>query len=138
MPIEFVERERGDSKMSGAVATESLKRITAWGLRERARAAAPRAASGVTRPMSRDPPRRRWVAAAAAVVAFVVMPLVEIYVLIQVGQVIGAWWTILLLVARQHRRRLADQARGRPAWQALRDGARARPDAGQASSPTAR
>lgn len=35
VPIEFVERERGDSKMSGAVATESLKRITQWGLRER-------------------------------------------------------------------------------------------------------
>jgi dolichol-phosphate mannosyltransferase len=35
VPIEFVERVRGDSKMSGAVATESLKRITAWGLRER-------------------------------------------------------------------------------------------------------
>jgi dolichol-phosphate mannosyltransferase len=36
VPIEFVERVRGDSKMSGSVATESLKRITAWGLRERA------------------------------------------------------------------------------------------------------
>jgi dolichol-phosphate mannosyltransferase len=35
VPIEFVERVRGDSKMSGQVATESLKRITAWGLRER-------------------------------------------------------------------------------------------------------
>lgn len=35
VPIEFVERVRGDSKMSGAVATESLKRITIWGLRER-------------------------------------------------------------------------------------------------------
>jgi dolichol-phosphate mannosyltransferase len=35
VPIEFVERVRGDSKMSGSVATESLKRITAWGLRER-------------------------------------------------------------------------------------------------------
>lgn len=35
VPIEFVERVRGDSKMSGAVAAESLKRITAWGLRER-------------------------------------------------------------------------------------------------------
>ena len=31
--------------------------------------------------------------------AFVVVPLVEIFVLIQVGQVIGPWWTILLLVA---------------------------------------
>jgi dolichol-phosphate mannosyltransferase len=35
VPIEFVERVRGDSKMSGRVATESLRRITSWGLRER-------------------------------------------------------------------------------------------------------
>jgi dolichol-phosphate mannosyltransferase len=35
VPIEFVERVRGDSKMSGQVAAESLKRITTWGLRER-------------------------------------------------------------------------------------------------------
>ena len=35
VPIEFVERVRGDSKMSGSVASESLRRITAWGLRER-------------------------------------------------------------------------------------------------------
>jgi dolichol-phosphate mannosyltransferase len=35
VPIEFVERVRGDSKMSGAVASESLRRITSWGLRER-------------------------------------------------------------------------------------------------------
>lgn len=36
VPIDFVERERGDSKMSGAVAVESLRKITAWGLRRRA------------------------------------------------------------------------------------------------------
>jgi dolichol-phosphate mannosyltransferase len=35
VPIEFVERVRGESKMSGAVAVESLRRITLWGLRER-------------------------------------------------------------------------------------------------------
>jgi dolichol-phosphate mannosyltransferase len=35
VPIEFVERVRGDSKMSGAVAAESLRRITRGGLRER-------------------------------------------------------------------------------------------------------
>lgn len=35
VPIEFVERVRGESKMSGTVATESLKRITEWGVRER-------------------------------------------------------------------------------------------------------
>jgi UPF0716 protein FxsA len=42
--------------------------------------------------------RRRvpwWVLA----LLFVVLPVVEIYVLIQIGQAIGAWWTILLLVA---------------------------------------
>ncbi|MDN5895795.1 MAG: polyprenol monophosphomannose synthase [Nocardioides sp.] len=35
VPIEFIERERGDSKMTGKVAAESLKRVTSWGLRER-------------------------------------------------------------------------------------------------------
>ena len=35
VPIEFVERVRGESKMSGRVATESLRRITRWGLQER-------------------------------------------------------------------------------------------------------
>lgn len=33
-----------------------------------------------------------------ALVAFIAVPLVEIYALIQVGQVIGPWWTILILV----------------------------------------
>lgn len=37
VPIEFVERERGESKMSGSVAWESLRRITRWGLTERRR-----------------------------------------------------------------------------------------------------
>jgi dolichol-phosphate mannosyltransferase len=37
VPIEFVERERGQSKMTPAVAVESLRRITQWGLAERAR-----------------------------------------------------------------------------------------------------
>ena len=37
VPIEFVERVRGDSKMTREVATESLRRITRWGLVERRR-----------------------------------------------------------------------------------------------------
>ena len=37
VPIEFVERVRGESKMSRDVAVESLRRITAWGIRERGR-----------------------------------------------------------------------------------------------------
>jgi dolichol-phosphate mannosyltransferase len=35
VPIEFVERVRGQSKMSPDVATESLRLITTWGLQER-------------------------------------------------------------------------------------------------------
>jgi UPF0716 protein FxsA len=58
--------------------------------------------------------RRRfpwWLLAAA----FVLVPLMEIYVIVQVGQVIGAWWTIALLVA--------DSLVG--AWLVRREGARA-------------
>lgn len=36
VPIEFVERVRGESKMSPQVAAESLRRITRWGVGERA------------------------------------------------------------------------------------------------------
>ena len=50
VPIEFIERERGDSKMSRDVAVESLKSITRWGLRERARQ--------VRRGLRRKGPRR--------------------------------------------------------------------------------
>ena len=42
VPIQFVERVRGDSKMTPEVARESLVRITRWGLRQRfGRAARP-------------------------------------------------------------------------------------------------
>jgi dolichol-phosphate mannosyltransferase len=37
VPIQFVERVRGESKMSRDVALESLRRITLWGLAERLR-----------------------------------------------------------------------------------------------------
>ena len=37
VPIRFVEREHGVSKMSGAVVREALWRVTAWGLSQRAR-----------------------------------------------------------------------------------------------------
>jgi dolichol-phosphate mannosyltransferase len=35
VPIRFVERSRGQSKMSGAIVGEALWRVTAWGLRDR-------------------------------------------------------------------------------------------------------
>ncbi len=52
-------------------------------------------------------------------VAFVVVPLVEIYVIIQIGQVIGAWWTILLLIADSLFGSWLVKREGARAWQAL-------------------
>jgi len=64
--------------------------------------------------------RRRipwWVLA----LLFVVVPVLEIYVLIQVGQVIGAWWTILLLVADGFLGSWLMKREGSRAWRALRE-----------------
>jgi UPF0716 protein FxsA len=63
---------------------------------------------------------RRRVPWGVLAVAFVVVPLVEIYVLIQVGQVIGAWWTILLLVADSVLGAYLVKREGARAWAALR------------------
>ena len=69
--------------------------------------------------------RRRiplWVLA----LVFVVLPIVEIYVLIQIGQVIGAWWTVLLLVADAFLGSYLVKREGSRTWaalqQAIRDG----------------
>ena len=62
--------------------------------------------------------RRRWVSW-LLVTAFVVVPLVEIYVLIQVGQVIGPWWTILLLIADSILGGWLIRREGGKAWRAL-------------------
>lgn len=51
---------------------------------------------------------------------FILMPLAEIYVLIQVGQVIGAWWTVLLLVLDSLMGTWLVRREGSRAWQALR------------------
>lgn len=50
---------------------------------------------------------------------FVVVPILEIYFLIQVGQVIGAWWTVLLLIAGGVAGSLLIKREGRKAWTAL-------------------
>jgi UPF0716 protein FxsA len=64
--------------------------------------------------------RRRRGVTWALLVAFVVVPLAEIYVLIQVGQVIGAWWTILLLVLDSIFGTWLIRREGGRAWEALR------------------
>lgn len=64
--------------------------------------------------------RRRRGLAWLLFLAFLVVPIVEIYVLIQVGQVIGPWWTILLLVADSILGSWLIKSEGGRAWRALR------------------
>ncbi len=64
--------------------------------------------------------RRRGWTRLALFVAFIVVPLVEIYVLIQVGQVIGPWWTILLLILDSLFGTWLIRREGGRAWLALR------------------
>jgi UPF0716 protein FxsA len=54
-------------------------------------------------------------------VLFVVVPLLELYVVIQTGQAIGAGWTILLLVVDSALGALLIKHQGRQAWNALRE-----------------
>ncbi|QYJ05068.1 FxsA family protein [Nocardioides panacisoli] len=54
-------------------------------------------------------------------VAFIVMPLVEIYAVIQVGQLIGAWWTILILVVDSLIGAWLVRREGGRAWRALQE-----------------
>jgi UPF0716 protein FxsA len=63
---------------------------------------------------------RRRIPGWLLVVAFIVVPLVEIFVLIQVGQVIGPWWTILLLIADSILGTWLIRREGGRAWAALR------------------
>jgi UPF0716 protein FxsA len=57
---------------------------------------------------------------------FVVVPILEIYVIIQVGQAIGALWTIVLLIVDSILGSLLMKSQGRAAWrrfqQALAEG----------------
>lgn len=54
-------------------------------------------------------------------VLFVLVPLVEIYIIVQVGQVIGAWWTILLLVADSILGAALVKHEGAAAWRNLQN-----------------
>src|SRR3954454_5842294 len=53
---------------------------------------------------------------ALLVLLFIVVPIVEIYVIIQVGQAIGPWWTIGLLIADSILGSMLMRAQGRGAW----------------------
>lgn len=57
---------------------------------------------------------------ALLLLAFLVVPLVEIYVIIQVGQAIGSWPTVALLLAEGVLGSWLVRREGRRAWDALR------------------
>ncbi len=64
--------------------------------------------------------RRSWLWWLLAAL-FVVVPLVEVYLLVQLGQAIGAWWTILVLIADGILGSLLVKREGGRAWRALQD-----------------
>ena len=63
--------------------------------------------------------RRRWVRP-LLVATFVVVPLLEIWAILQVGQLVGPWWTIALLVLDSMVGAWLIKREGGRAWQALR------------------
>jgi UPF0716 protein FxsA len=68
----------------------------------------------------RRPPLAFWL-----VGLFIIVPIVEIYVIIQVGQAIGAVPTVLLLIVESLIGAWVVKREGRRAWDALRDTVRA-------------
>jgi UPF0716 protein FxsA len=62
---------------------------------------------------------RRRIPWSLLLLAFIAVPLIEIYVIIQVGQVIGPWWTILLLLLDGVFGSWLIKHEGRRAWRAL-------------------
>jgi UPF0716 protein FxsA len=65
--------------------------------------------------------RRRSLWFWALLATFVLVPIVEIWVIIQVGQAIGAWWTILLLILDSLFGSWLIKHEGSRAWRALRE-----------------
>jgi UPF0716 protein FxsA len=68
-----------------------------------------------------SPSRRRGWPWAVLAVLFVVVPLTEIYLIVQLGQVIGAWWTILLIIGSGILGSVLVRREGRRAWRALQE-----------------
>ena len=59
------------------------------------------------------------------VLLFIVVPLAEIYVLIQVGEAIGPWWTIGILIADSVLGSVLLRMQGRAAWRRFGDAVQA-------------
>jgi UPF0716 protein FxsA len=59
------------------------------------------------------------------VLLFIVVPIAELAVIIQVGQAIGVWWTIAILVADSILGSLLMRTQGRAAWRRFNDAVQA-------------
>jgi UPF0716 protein FxsA len=59
------------------------------------------------------------------VLLFIVVPIAELAVIIQVGQAIGVWWTIAILIADSILGSVLMRAQGRAAWRRFNDAVRA-------------
>lgn len=65
--------------------------------------------------------RRRRVSGVVLALLFIVVPLIEIYFIVQLGQVVGAWWTIGLLIAAGFLGSYLVRREGRRSWLALQE-----------------
>ena len=59
------------------------------------------------------------------IVLFIVVPIAELAVIIQVGSLIGVWWTIALLIADSVLGAMLMRSQGRAAWRRFNDAVRA-------------
>ena len=59
------------------------------------------------------------------VLIFIVVPIAELALLIQVGQTIGVWWTIAILIADSILGSVLMRSQGRAAWRRFNDALRA-------------
>ena len=60
------------------------------------------------------------------VALFIVVPIAELAIIIQVGEAIGVWWTIAILIADSILGSLLMRSQGRAAWRRFNAGARRR------------
>jgi len=75
----------------------------------------------MTGPAPARPRRRRSWVKWALIAAFVMVPLLEIWTILQVGRVVGPWWTIALLVLDSVIGSWIIRREGGRAWAALRE-----------------
>jgi UPF0716 protein FxsA len=59
------------------------------------------------------------------IILFIAVPIAELAVIIQVGQAIGVWWTIALLIADSVLGSLLMRSQGRRAWRRFTEAVRA-------------